>query len=305
LEIQKANHIDDSTLEDLADLLSHQDHPGPALTVPQGAKPSTSKNDKLDWQNELEVYDRMSQSLETGLLGIRTAKQGIARLEHKVSQAELREHSQHAAHGDYAKGTLVSCPICQDSKPPADVTVTYIHLPLPRLWSQRPKFRFTFLGLSLFLLSLWYTAESWMCFRYCKPEYCYPGTICDWSLDDPVWGYAIPVKLDQWTTGGQGKRLMHHLRPELTDWLADMWDAATGTDITTVDTSRYSWEQKRQYRRRLAKRGLRKPFVERPEYKAVFSGWNSVRKANERARSAQEMGYEMHEDESIGADEKL
>ncbi|AEO54223.1 hypothetical protein MYCTH_2296565 [Thermothelomyces thermophilus ATCC 42464] len=299
LEIQRANHIEDSTLEDLADLLSHQGH-SPA--VPPSA---VSDDDKLDRQKELEAYDRISRSLETGLLGIRSAKQGIERLEDKVSQAELKDHTRHAGHGDRARGESASCLVCQGSKPPVDASVTYLHLPLPYLWSRRPKFRFTLFGLSLFLLSLWYVLESWICFRYCKPEYCYPGTACDWSSDDPVWGYAIPVKLDEWATGGQGRRLVRRLQPEVSDWLADMWDAATGTDITTIDTSRYGWEQKRQYRRRLAKKGLRKPFVERPEDKAVFSGWKSVRQANERAQSAQEMGYEVDEDETIGSDERL
>lgn len=305
LEIQRANQIDDSTLEDLADLLDHQEHASPATASTRERRRETGNNNKSDRQKELEVYDRLSRSLETGLLGIRSAKQGIERLEDKVSQAELREHLQHTAYDGHAKGESSSCPVCQASGRAGNGPVTYVHLPLPQFWSRRPKFRFTFLGLSLFLLSLWYITESWMCFRYCKPEYCYPGAACEWSLDDPVWGYAIPVKLDEWATGGQGRRLARRLQPEVVDWVADMWDAVTGTDITTIDTSRYSWEQKRQHRRRLARKGLRKPFVERPEDEAVLTGWRSARQANARAQSAQEMGYEVDEDESIGADEKL
>jgi len=304
LEIQRANQIDDSTLDDIADLLILHEPRGPVL-APPGIKPEPSINDKLDREKELEAYDRMSRSLETGLLGIRSAKQGIERLEGKVAHVDNTEHPQHTAHSNNLKGKSPSCPACRGSKPPADPGVTYVHLPLPRLWYRQPRFRFTLLGLSLFLLSLWYIAESWMCFRYCKPEYCYPGKPCDWSADDPVWGYAIPVKLDQWVTGGQGRSLVRRARPDAADWLADMWDAATGTDITTVDTSRYSWEQRRQHRRRLAKKGLRKPFVERQEDKAMFSGWRSVREASERAQTAQEMGYQVDEDESIAGDERL
>ncbi|KAL2154114.1 hypothetical protein VTH82DRAFT_2790 [Thermothelomyces myriococcoides] len=299
LEIQRANQIDDSTLEDLADLLNYQSH------APPTAPSTASDREKPDRQEELEAYDRISRSLETGLLGIRSAKQGIERLEDKVSQAELKGHAQHADHSGHSKGESASCLLCQDSRTPVNGSVTYLHLPLPYLWSRRPKFRFTLLGLGLFLLSLWYILESWVCFQYCKPEYCYPGTACDWSSDDPVWGYAIPVKLDEWATGGQGRRLARQLQPEVSDWLADLWDAATGTDITTIDTSRYGWEQKRQHRRRLAKRGLRKPFVERPEDKTIFSGWKSVRQANERAQSTQGMGYEVDEDETISPDEWL
>jgi hypothetical protein len=304
LEIHHANQIDDSTLDDIADLLNPQPQPRAALGS-RGVKFETGANEKLDRDEELKAYQRLSRSLETGLAGIRSAKRGIEVLENKVAHADIKEHSQRSAPGDGAKGESPPCPACHDSQPPADAAVTYIRLPLPRLWYRRPKFRFTLLGLALFLLSLWYLAESFMCFWYCKPEYCYPGMPCDWSSDDPVWGYAIPVKLDQWITGGQGRELAHRLRPEVADWLADMRDAATGTDITTVDTSRYSWGQKRQHRRRLAKKGLAKPFVESPENRAMFNGWKSVREAKERAQSAQEMGYEVEEDESIASDERL
>ncbi|KAK4155360.1 hypothetical protein C8A00DRAFT_13579 [Chaetomidium leptoderma] len=308
LEIQRANQIDDSTLDDIADLLSHQDHLDAVLGSSQGVKNENSNSDKLDRQRELEAYDRMSRSLETGLLGIRSAKQGIERLEDKVAQADIKDHHhpQHAAHSGSAKESSPPCPVCDGSAPPTAAAVTYVHLPLPRLWYRQPKFRFTLLGLGLFLLSLWYIAESWVCFRYCKPEYCYPGAPCGWSSDDPVWGHAIPVKLDQWVAGGRGRDLARRIRPEVADWLADMRDAATGgADLAAVDTSRYSREQKRQHRRRLAKKGLIKPFVERPEDKAMFRGWKSVREAKERAQSAQEMGYEVDEDDDIAADERL
>ncbi len=302
LEIQRANQIDDSTLDDVADFFV------PHVPSFQGGKPGPTMKDntkKLE-SEELEAYGRMSRSLETGLLGIRVAKEGITRLEKKVADAGVQDPPQHTAHTDSPKGESLPCPSCRGSRLPADAAVTYVHLPLPRLWHGQEHLRFTLLGLSLFVMSLWYIAESWMCFQYCKPEYCYPGTPCDWSADDPDWGLAIPIKLDQWTTGGQGGRLVRRIRPELADWWADMWDAATGTDITAVDTSFYSWEKKRQHRRRLAKRGLGKPFVARQEDKAIFSGWRSVREASERAQRAQEVGYEVvDEDEIIGGDEKL
>jgi len=277
MAIQKANQIEDSTLEDIADLLKSQHHASASL----GSRDTKTENKdvgKVGTDKELDIYDRMNRSLETGLLGIRSAKQGIQDLEKRVAQADNKEHSHHATHGSNEKGGSRSCPMCEGTQVPADAAVTYVHLPLPRLWYRRPKFRFTLLGLSLFLLSLWYLAESCMCFRYCKPNYCYPGMPCDWSADDPVWGYAIPVKLDQWVTGGQGRELAHRLAPEVTDWLADMWDAAMGIDPTTVDTSHYTWEQKRQHRRRLARMGLGSRYVQRPEDHNV---WRSVGKATE------------------------
>ncbi|KAK4128294.1 hypothetical protein N657DRAFT_563099 [Parathielavia appendiculata] len=313
LEIQRVNQIDDSTLDDIAGLLNAPAPPSAASLGIRRPKSETSENATLDREKELEAYDRMSRSLETGLLGIRSAKQGIERLEKEVADADIKkEHPPRTAHSEGikkerggAKGEFPSCPVCQGSERTADSAVTYVHLPLPRLWHRRPKLRLTLLGLVMFLLSLWYLAESCMCFWFCKPEYCYPGMPCDWSSDDPVWGYAIPVKLDQWITGGQGRNLAHRLRPEVEDWLADMRDAATGTDIASVDTSRYTWQQRRQHRRRLAKKGVIKPFIESPEDRAVLSGWRSVREAKEKIQSAQEMGYEVEEEESIAGDERL
>ncbi|GAB1311192.1 Inner centromere protein ARK-binding domain-containing protein [Madurella fahalii] len=308
LEIHRVNQIDDSTLEDIADLLGQQSStnhivPSRGKVEPENSD-SDSGSDRLDMKRELDSYDRMIRSLQTGLLGIRTAKQGITRLEDKVSHAETKDHP-HAAHGNNTTAESQSCPICHGSQPAVYPTSTFVHLPLPHLWSRQPGFRFTFLGLVLFLVSLWYVAESWMCFLYCKPQYCYPGTPCDWTLDDPVWGYAIPVKLDQWTTGGRGRELVRHHAPEVVDWLADLWDAAAGVDITTVDTSRYSWEQLRQHRRRLAKKGLDKRFVERPEDREIFSAWRAARLARETAQSAREMGFDLGEDESITGDERV
>jgi hypothetical protein len=302
LQIHRDNHIEDSTLDDIADFLGQQS--GKArVSGPLEVKSEKGESDNLDRKEELEAYARMSQSLQTGLLGIRTAKQGIELLEKKVSHGDTKDHP-HAAHGNSTTADP-SCPLCRDTQLTASPTVTYVHLPLPRLWYRQPRFRFTLLGLVLFLTSLWYLMETWMCFLYCKPQYCYPGTPCDWSPDDPTWGYAIPVKLDQWTTGGQGKQLASRLVPEVTDWLADLWDAATGVDIATVDTSRYTWEQKRQHRRRLAKRGFAKQFAENPEDTATFSAWRAVRLAREKVESAREMGYDPGEDESIAADERV
>ena len=305
LEIQRVNQIEDSTLDDIADLLILPEPSGAALAS-RRVKTEPEHRGRPGAERKLEAYDQLSRSLETGLLAIRTAKQGIARLEDKVANANLKDDSQQTTRGDDVKREPSACPACHGShSPTVGTTVTYIQIPLPRLWHREPSFRFTLLGLSLFLLSFWYIAESWMCSRYCKPEYCYPGTPCDWSSDDPVWGYAVPVKLDQWVTGGRARELARRVRPDAADWLADMWDAAAGTDIAAVDTSRYSWEQKRQHRRRLAKRGLGKPFVERPEDKAIFSGWKSAREASERAQTVQAMGYEVDEDETIAGDERL
>ncbi|KAK3330285.1 hypothetical protein B0H66DRAFT_465900 [Apodospora peruviana] len=300
LEIQRANHYDDSTLEDLGDLLDAQEQEDVKLRLDvRKLEDSTGVSHGIE--SDLEAYDRMSKSLQTGLLGIRTAKQGIERLEDKVWHVDAKDRS----HTHDLTVSMV-CPICHGHSAEGKAALTYVHLPLPRLWHRQPKFRFTLLGFVLFLLSLWYIAESSMCFFYCKPQYCYPGEPCDWSVDDPLWGYSIPVKLDQWLTGGQGRALAGQVGPEVTDWLADAWDIATGTDITQVDTSRYSWDQKRQHRRRLLKRGVAESLAgEGPEDEAKFTAWKAARLARERAESAREMGYDVHDEESMAADEKI
>ncbi|KAH6625946.1 hypothetical protein B0J18DRAFT_126485 [Chaetomium sp. MPI-SDFR-AT-0129] len=300
LEIQRANQIEDSTMDDIGDLLNNPSPLNPTLSTGPAGKPEPAdKVKKSSKPKELGMYDRMNQTLEASLHNIQSAKQGIERLESRVAQVELKELGEDSVHSRHIKGKSSPCPACRGLKPAAGAEVTYIHLPLPRLWYRRPNFRFTLLGLGLFLLTLWYAAESLMCLRYCKPEHCYPNTPCEWSSEDPSWGYAIPAKLDQWVAGGRGKELAHRLQPDVSDWLADIRDAVTGIDIASVDTSRYTWEQNRQYRRRLAKRGMTKPFVERPEDRALFSGWRSARMADDRARSAEEMGYAASEDEWI------
>ncbi|KAM7197661.1 hypothetical protein V8F20_006551 [Naviculisporaceae sp. PSN 640] len=295
MEIQRSSNVEDSTLDDFADLLdAHQR--GRPTSVAHGVKLEESDDDLLG------TFDRMNRSLQTGLLGIQTAKRGIERLENEVSHVDSKRLSHH-----HDINVSLVCPACHGHASEGKGTVTYLQLPIPRLWNRQRGFKFTLLGLVVFLLSLWYIAESTMCFYFCKPQYCYPGQPCDWSLDDPHWGYAIPVKLDQWTTGGRGRAWVDRVRPDVADWIADMWDVATGTDITQVDTSHYSWEEKRQYRRRLAKKGLTASSLsESPEDTAKYAAWRAARLAKERAEAAREMGYDTNdEDESIDADERI
>lgn len=295
MEIQRSNDVEDSTLDDFADLLdAHQRER--VASGPHRVKLEESDDDLLD------TFDRMNRSLQTGLLGIQTAKRGIERLENEVSHVDAKRLSHH-----HDINVSLVCPACHGHPSEGKGTVTYLRLPVPRLWNQKRGFKFTLLGFLLFLLSLWYIAESTMCFYFCKPQYCYPGQPCNWSLDDPHWGYAIPVKLDQWTTGGKGRAWVDRVRPDVSDWIADMWDVATGTDITQVDISHYSWEEKRQYRRRLAKKGLAPSSPpESPEDAAKYAAWRAARLAKERAESAREMGYEVNdEDESIDGDERI
>lgn len=319
LQIKQANQYDDSTLDDLADMLSGQDGAAGAWTGRQIKAGQDSRNIS-EAQRELEVYDRMSKSLETGLLGIRSAKQGIERLEGKVSHSEGKETKEaketkgaqvkvehdipHIAH---SAGKSAACPACQTHAHAHDDGASYIRLRLPRLWHRQPRFRFTLLGLLLFLLSSWYLAETAICAKYCKPQVCYAGQPCVWSPDDPTWGNSIPVKLDQWLTGGHGRDYVRRVRPDVEDWVADVWDVATGTDLGDVNISRLSWEQKRQHRRRLMKRELARSRAATvaPEDKIKFDAWKEARLAKERAEGAAQMGYAADQDESMARDEAV
>lgn len=321
LEIQRTYQIEDSTLDDFGGFLAAQDSSPATAAMESAPKPEDEGSSKDEQpqtddfttdQKNSKAISRIGRSLES----IRTARKGIERLEDEVSKAkdptskekapksETPEppHNHSTTHPNHASS---SCPICQ-AQPPNNNMIAYIHLPVPRLWRRTPKFRFTLLGLLLFTLSLWYVTESTMCYLYCKPQYCYPNKPCVWSYDDPFWGHAIPVKLDQWTTGGAGRSLLKKAKPEVADWVADMWDAAWGTDITTVDTRYYDFDQRRQHRRRLMKRGLIKPVQETREDKAKYEAWARARKARERVEAMREMGYDVEDEvESMGADERV
>ncbi|KAK2031744.1 hypothetical protein LX32DRAFT_636977 [Colletotrichum zoysiae] len=325
LELQRRHQIEDSTLDDFEEMFNLeklQSTPPPAIESmldeisikreEVAAKPNLTKTER---DQELEQYDRMSKTLKDGLLSIRTAKQGIERLEGQVAHAEgkqgdramvkegseeqqSKKASHHRHHPDHAR----DCPDCAAATPIKEVS--YLHLPVPSLYNRKP-FRLTFVGLIFLLVSIWYAAESAMCEFYCRPATC-SSTPCVWSSTDPTWGVAIPVKLDQWATNGWGRQIANQFSEEASDLWADAVDFVTGTDITTVDMDTLSFYEKRQHRRRLRKRGLLKPPVESSEDKAKWDAWHAARVASERVENARAMGYDIDgADESFGVDEML
>ncbi|KAK1994444.1 hypothetical protein LX36DRAFT_660540 [Colletotrichum falcatum] len=325
LELQRRHQIEDSTLDDFEELFNIQalqNAPPPEIESmldeieikkeEVAAKPNLTKTER---DQELEQYDRMSKTLKDGLLSIRTAKQGIERLEGQVSHAEgkpgdkatPKEGSEdqrseksphHRHHPDHAR----DCPDCVGAIPIKEVS--YLHLPVPSLYQRKP-FRLTFVGLVFLIVSLWYAAESVMCELYCRPASC-SSTPCVWSPTDPTWGVAIPVKLDEWATNGWGRQVANQFSEEASDLWADAVDFVTGTDITTVDMETLGFYEKRQHRRRLRKKGLLGPPVESPEDKAKWDAWHAARVASERVENAREMGYDISgADESFGGDEML
>ncbi|KAK4177676.1 hypothetical protein QBC36DRAFT_326536 [Triangularia setosa] len=260
LEIQRANQIDDSTLDDIADLMLKHGVRGHGSDATQIKTEGGSDDEKEAGDQDVQRLRRMSRSLQSGIMNIRTAKQGIQRLENQVAHGNLKSAADDAPQAEHTHDrhdTDAQCPICRGNESTAITTLTYVHLPLPRLWYRHPRFRLTFLGFFVFLLSLWYVAESWMCRLYCKPPYCAPGEPCNWDIEYPSWGYTIPSKLDEWVTSGQGKELVQEWTPEVTEWVAGLWDTTMSTDPESSIATRWSRSAKRRRRKRVLRQGGR------------------------------------------------
>ncbi|KAI0543013.1 hypothetical protein GGR58DRAFT_5313 [Xylaria digitata] len=289
LAILRANNIDDSTLENLDSILA--DHEVDDLELKEMVNDTVLKiEDDLDMkfsemsdrERELEAYNRISKSLQTGLLGIRSAKKGIERLEDKVTHNSARD--------DQSDHRVVS-----GSSPPQPPSLSSdgdapVFIPVPRLYRRDPKFKLTTLGIVTICAMIWYVLESTFCFLYAGPEYiCTPAIPCDWSPHEPYFPYTMPFMLDEWATGGKGRILALRVGEEVGDILAEISDWVTNTDFTQYDELYMNvWERKR-HRRRLRKHGLIPKWTEPPDY---YTDWQLA---------AEDLGLE--EDETMSADE--
>lgn len=341
-ELQRQHNMDDSTMDDLEDILAGRKHASPelkkaleGLTVTrEDCVPDELEDVEKEIQNmkqegpeekdlsagTIALYDRMNKTLRTGLSSLRTAKLGIQRLEDQVAQAEKQPFADEdelkptktRKHQHTKKGKKVShdeqCPDCIATAEP--VSVAYLHLPIPQLYYTTPQFRLSIWGSLLALAALWYAAESAVCGQYCRPAAC-TSIPCVYSYDDPTFGNALPVKLDQWTTGGYGRQLVTWVYEELQDWAADIDDALQGRSLTDISVDRLSVEEKRQHRRRLTKRGL----ISTPattnsqtDQTAKWDAWRRSRQAKEQSKSTREMDYDISDgwiDDALGGDERI
>ncbi|KAH0525578.1 hypothetical protein TsFJ059_007927 [Trichoderma semiorbis] len=370
MQLRREYDMEDSTFDDLDEFIANAKKAA-KLAVPESdpLPPSTVAADNFDLDlesesdpsdvikgegqkdDEMAAFERMNKSLQTGLLRIRSAKQGIERFEDRFDRysraqpqpvapqpvalpektetkvlpqvkqetkplAQVKQETKplaqenkdikpliqakkdtktkvqapkgHAHH--YHKTPRQGCPYCKpslsSSTSSSATPVTYLHLTLPQLFHRTPTFHLTWLGVFTLILSLWYAAEATMCSMYCRPTTCPASkSPCVWSFDDPTdFGTALPIKLDQWITGGQGRQVASFAYEEAYDFIADMQDLALRRDITQVDTESLSPEQKRRHRRRLRKKGLvasaREPL---PEEKAKWDEWRALRLAKQRA----------------------
>ncbi|KAL6793249.1 hypothetical protein GGI42DRAFT_334576 [Trichoderma sp. SZMC 28013] len=381
MQLRREYDMEDSTFDDLDEFIANakkaaklavpKSDPLPPPTVAADnfdldleseSDPSDAIKSEGQKDDEMAAFERMNKSLQTGLLRIRSAKQGIERFEDRFdrySRAQPQPQPQpqpvappektdtkvlpqekkdikplvqekkdvkplvqvkkdtrtktqapkgHAHHNH--KNPTQGCPYCKpslsSSTSSSATPVTYLHLTLPQLFYRTPTFRLTWLGVFTLMLSVWYAAEATMCSMYCRPTTCPASkSPCVWSFDDPTdFGTALPIKLDQWITGGQGRQVASFAYEEAYDFLADVQDLALRRDITQVDTESLSPEQKRRHRRRLRKKGLvasaREPL---PEEKAKWDEWRALRLAKQRAKETREKG-EKHKAKPVDDDEE-
>ncbi|KAI1800541.1 hypothetical protein F4811DRAFT_27186 [Daldinia bambusicola] len=298
--ILRINQIDDSTLEDFDTILADQKIDEEELEKMVNDTMNKVDNDLefpglSERDRELQIYDRMSKSLKTGLLGIRSAKKGIERLEDKVMHTEHKPDPAQT-------GQTVSVTKSETNIPAPQATS--VVLPIPALYRRSPKFRPTKFGVLTFLMLIWYIVESIFCSLYTPHYNCTPEVPCDWSPNEPYFPYAIPFMLDEWTTGGKGRALTWRVGEEVGDIVADISDWITNTDFTKFDEKFMNvWERKR-HRRRLRKRGLIPKWVAPPDYTPKFAEWNAARLAREAAEEDEDGEYGF-EDEIMSADERI
>ncbi|KAI0841170.1 hypothetical protein F5Y06DRAFT_260838 [Hypoxylon sp. FL0890] len=297
--ILRMNDIDDSTLEDFDSILADQEINDEELQ--KMVNDTMGKiDDDLDFpglserDSEIEVIDRLSKSLKTGLLGIRSAKKGIERLEDKVTHTEHKADQAHTDLNASSSKSETHIPASPNASGP-------VLLAVPALYRKSPKLRPTRLGVLALTVFVWYILESIFCILYTTEYNCTPQLPCVWSPNEPYFPYAMPFMLDEWTTGGKGRALTWKIGEEVGDIFADVSDWVMNRDLTQYDERYMDVWQRKRHRRRLRKRGLTPKWVPPPGYKPRFAEWNAARLARE---AAEQNGYE-GEDETMSADEMV
>jgi hypothetical protein len=302
-QIHLSNNIDESTTDDFDDFVlasMKSEEAGNGVSDSEDA-------DILPQDKELMRMIDMGKALSTGLASIRQAKKGIGRLEDRVAQSEQAPHSakndttSHEAH-------CSSCPECSASQQSSSLSA-HVALPVPALWRTQPRLRLTWLGTLLLLLTSWYFLENTFYERWGRQYVCYRGSPCNWSPDQPDYGYVVPVKLDEWLTGGIVRPHAARWLQEASDLYADFDDWWTGTDLRDVRFGAISDPAKReQYFRRIDKKGLRPAWKPPPAYRAMFEALEREALAEEEAEARGESEYARPgslADERMGKDHVL
>lgn len=307
-QICQKNDIDDSTLDDLTDLVMSSANPEELVNIFKNEEPK-QENAMADMPPEQQL-----KTLDRFLASVRTVKKGIENLEDRVAHSEkqakptektptTQQKHSHPTHDP-------SCPECATSVR-TDV-YTYMHVPVPRLYRTKPKFRLTLTGVLMLLLCLWHMywfAEDFFYDRWGKQEFCYRGSPCRWDVDDPEYGYVIPVKLDEWITGGTVRPHAARWLEEAQDSWADFEDWWRGISIQQIDhrVIRDS-SKKAQYWRRIEKKGLFPKWNPAAWMLPQIEAWERETAAREEAEARAAMGYDDFEevgDESMDKDQPV
>ncbi|OBT79159.1 hypothetical protein VF21_01698 [Pseudogymnoascus sp. 05NY08] len=185
LRIQHEAAIEDSTLDDLADLLSSSPPPTePPIPVPdrdeKGRPLSAGARERRLSEQQLV---KMERGLSHGLEIIRDAKRGIEKLEQVVSSAPLVVAKEVVA----VPGVTAVCAHCASQS-----SVYHLTIPLPRLWfrdrSRMLGARLTWFGLLVTIGMALYIAE---CVAYAwigKPEF---ASGWDYDINGPAFGWSL------------------------------------------------------------------------------------------------------------------
>lgn len=289
-QICQKNDIDDSELDDLTDLIMSSADPEKFIKILRND--DTISDEDVD--DQLRRLNGMSESLRTGLAGIRTAKKGIERLEDQVSRPENQANS-----ATNTSSEKPASPVTQSSAQQSNV-FTHVNVPVPRIWRTQPKLRLTIFGWFLACVVLWYTywiAEGLFYDKWGRQEICYRGSPCRWSPDDPDYGFVIPVKFDEWVTGGAVRPHAARWLEEAQDGWAEFHDWWTGLDIREVHHQSIRDPTKReQYWRRIEKKGLFPKWNPDPSVIPVIEAWEREAQAQEAAEARAAMGYGYNDD---------
>lgn len=296
-QIHMLNNIEDSTLDDFTDLIVSSNNPEELKQILRNGVTDADDMDDISFEQQLKRFDQLGKSLNAGLAGIRQAKKGIERLENRVAHAEKpatavkNEDSDKSSTGRSTRHAHdPECPHCVDVQQKG--ATTYLHVPVPRLLHSQSKFKPTLLGFLLLFLSSWYFLENAFHERWGRQYICYRGSPCRYEMDDPDYGYVVPVKLDEWLTGGMIRPHAAHWLEEISDYYADAQDWWTGIDIRDVD-----WrgirdpDKRRNHFRRMDKRGLWPDWNPDPDMIPMIEALERQRLAEEAAEALEDPYY--------------
>ncbi|KAJ2892716.1 uncharacterized protein MKZ38_009439 [Zalerion maritima] len=252
LEIQRAANIEDSTLDEFDQLIREHENSATTSTsshrkprkegqdkgeaedgwTTEGAEVEEDELDKIEKMSP-EAADKMQRRLDMALGEIRSARAWANRFEEELNGRERERTGDGKTTNGHPRASS-SASSDGAAKPPQPKTrqgqtkakaagqgqtrsSSWYDLYIPTQG-------FTTLFWTLIFILTYILAEFNLCLYTCKPSTCGPSISCEWSANDPSGiGRAIPVKLDQWVTGGWAGRKLGEWGEEVGDWGVDVY----------------------------------------------------------------------------------